>query len=125
MWQQYNPNPKGNRNGDCAVRAIAAALGISWDEAYTLLAIEGYTSKDMPNADHCWGKVLEDHGFHRSIVDAPCSRCYSVRDFAEDHTHGVYVLGCTNHVLTVIDGCFWDSWNSGDEKPTFYWYKEE
>lgn len=125
MWQQYNPNPQKNRNGDCAVRAMAAALGTSWDHAYTLLTVEGYRSKDLPNADHCWGKVLEDHGFVRRIIDTPCAKCYSVRDFAAEHPQGTFVLGCHNHVLTVISGAYWDTWDSGDESPIYYWAKED
>ena len=32
-----NPNPMGKRVGDCAIRAIAIAEGLTWDEAYNLL----------------------------------------------------------------------------------------
>lgn len=33
MYQYYNPNPVANRTDDCAVRAVAKALNISWEEA--------------------------------------------------------------------------------------------
>lgn len=46
-------------------------------------------------------------------------------DFAREYPHGVYVLGCSGHVLAVIDGKWWDSWDSGAECPIYYWYKEE
>lgn len=41
-WQKYNPNPAGRAVGDCAVRAIAKALGVDWEKAYTLIAANGF-----------------------------------------------------------------------------------
>ena len=46
---------------------------------------------------------------------------YTVEDFCIDHPHGVYVLGCDGHVLTVVDGLYYDSWDSGGEVPIYYW----
>lgn len=47
----YNPNPSGKNAGDCTVRAIAKATGMSWQEAYLALAIQGYLDGDMPSAN--------------------------------------------------------------------------
>lgn len=44
MYKYYNPNPVGRRTEDCSVRAVAKALGISWDDAHDLLS---YASKQM------------------------------------------------------------------------------
>lgn len=33
MYIEYNPNPVARKVGDCAVRAVAKALRISWDDA--------------------------------------------------------------------------------------------
>jgi hypothetical protein len=41
----------------------------------------------------------------------------------EDHPHGTYVLGFGGHVATVVDGTLYDSWNSLQEIPQFYWTK--
>lgn len=30
MWTYYNPNPIAVRVGDCAVRAVAKAIGCGW-----------------------------------------------------------------------------------------------
>lgn len=39
MYKYYNPNPLGRRTvGDCAVRAVAKAIGVSWDEAHEMLS---------------------------------------------------------------------------------------
>lgn len=125
MWHKFNPNPHGGSVGDCAVRAVAAATGQSWDQAYAGLAVMGFALGDMPSANRTWAAYLQKHGFSRRLVDADCLTCYTVADFAREYQHGVYVLGCSGHVLTVINGEWWDSWDSGEEHPLFYWHKED
>jgi hypothetical protein len=107
------------------VRAVAAATGQSWERAYIALALTGYALGDMPSANRTWGAYLQKRGFKRCLVEADCTTCYTVADFAREYPRGVYVLGCSGHVLTVIDGVWWDSWDSGAECPIYYWYKEK
>ena len=45
-WIEYNPNPRRNRVGDCAIRAIAKATDQNWEMAYTGLYINGYSNGD-------------------------------------------------------------------------------
>ena len=123
MWKEYNPNPTGRKVGDCAVRAVAKALDIDWETAYLLMMANGYHMGDMPSSDSVWGAVLRQNGFNRSAIPNSCPDCYTAEDFCRDHPRGVYVLGFGGHVATVIDGDLWDSWNSLNEIPQFYWYK--
>ena len=106
------------------MRAIAKALHISWDEAYNLLADAGYKMCDIMNADSVWGAVLRMHGFYRDAIPSECPDCYTVEDFCADHPWGTYVLGFGGHVATVIDGILYDSWDSSNEIPTYYWHRE-
>ena len=46
-WRKYNPNPAGRAVGDCAVRAVAAALGVDWETAYAMIAENGYALNDI------------------------------------------------------------------------------
>lgn len=121
----YNPNPKGTLTGDCAIRAVAKATDMPWENAYTALTVEGYKKGDLPNANHVWGAYLKSKGFKREIIPDTCPDCYTVRDFAEDHPKGMYVLALDNHVVTVFDGDYFDAWDSGQEIPLYYWYKED
>lgn len=116
-----NPNPKGALIGDCTVRAVAVSNGISWDDAYTILTDYGFRLKNMPNADSVWGAVLKDMGFERNAIPNSCPACYTVIDFCRDHPKGTYVLGTGTHVVAVIDGDYYDTWDSGDEVPVLYW----
>ncbi len=38
MYKYFNNNPNGRSVGDCAVRAIAAAFNVTWDDAFDALA---------------------------------------------------------------------------------------
>ena len=125
LWVPYNPSPVGRNVGDCAVRAIAMALGTDWETAYAMLAMNGYLMGDMPSSNAVWGSVLRQHGFYRHAVPNECPDCYTMADFARDHPQGVYVVGTGNHVATIKDGAIYDSWDSSREIPAYYWSRKE
>ena len=69
MWHRFNPNPHGSGVGDCAVRAVAAATGQSWERAYIGLALTGFILGDMPSANRTWGAYLQKQGYKRRMVE--------------------------------------------------------
>jgi hypothetical protein len=121
----YNANPMSNRVEDCTVRAISKALNQSWERTYIGLCLEGFIACDMPHANHVWGNYLKNHGFCRSIIPNEYPDCYTVRNFCEEHPEGNFVLSLSGHVVAVVDGEYYDTWDSGDEIPIYYWYKGE
>lgn len=125
MWKKYNPNPTGRNVGDCSIRAISAALGISWEDAYTLVSDAGYSMGDMPSSDSVWGAVLRQHGFYRSAIPNKCPDCYTAEDFARDNPQGTFVLGFGGHVATMIDGTIYDAWDSRECIPVYVWYRKD
>ena len=125
MWSEFNPNPNGRRVEDCTVRAIAKALDIDWKAAYAMIAAEGYAMGDMPHSNAVWGAVLRQNGFTRESLPNTCPDCYTAADFVKDYPDGVYVLGFGRHVATVVNGTLFDSWDSSDEVPQYYWYRKE
>lgn len=126
MFQKYNPNPTKRNVGDCAIRAIAKALDISWEQAYAKLCANGYMMGDLPNANSTWGALLRQNGFVRENLPTNCPDCYTVDEFARDHADGIYVLGTGDHVVTVVDGDYYDTWDSGSMIPQYFWvYKGE
>ena len=124
-WRLYNPSPVGRNVGDCAVRAIAKALETDWETAYALIALNGYLMGDMPSSNSVWGAVLRQNGYSRSAIPNSCPDCYTIENFAEDHPRGTYVVGTGTHVVTIQDGIIWDSWDSSQEIPQYYWHKED
>lgn len=124
MWIHYNPNPVARSVADCAVRAVAKALGVDWENAYAMIAANGYRMGDMPSSNSVWGAVLRQHGFRKYAIPNECPDCYTAEEFADENPSGIYVLGFGNHAATVIDGDLYDSWDSSNEIPVYYWHKE-
>lgn len=120
-WIKYNPNPAKNNVGDCTVRAISKALSQDWDQTYAGLTAYGYMLSDMPSANHVWGAYLRRNGFIRHIVDDKNCDIYTVNDFCVDNPHGVYVLAVSGHVVCAVNGYYYDTWDSGNEIPIYFW----
>ena len=125
MFREYNPNPSNKRVGDCVVRAISKALNQSWCDTYIDLTIQGYLMSDLLSSNAVWGAYLKSKGFIRDIVSADCPDCYTINDFCREHPNGVYVIGTGTHCVAIEDGCIYDTWDSSDETPIYFYYKGE
>ena len=125
MFIEKNRNPLKKRVGDCVVRALSSVLDEDWDKVYLGIMAEGYAAKDIPTADYVWGNYLRSKGYYRMAIPNTCPNCYSVRDFCKEHPRGRYVLGTGTHAVAVIDGNYIDTWDSGDQVPTYYWKRSE
>lgn len=121
----HNENPENNRVGDCVVRALSTVLSQEWEVTFTELVLVALKRHDMPSANAVWGAYLKEKGFRRATLPDECPACYTARDFCEDHKTGRYVLAFGTHVCAVINGYYYDTWDSGDEVPQYYFYKEE
>lgn len=125
MFQQYNANPVQKQVGDCVIRAISKALDQNWYKTYAQMYIDGLTMCDMPSANYVWGSYLRRKGFRRRLIPDECPDCYTVKDFCRDNPVGTFILAMDGHVVTVVNGCYFDTWDSGNEIPIYYWYREE
>lgn len=123
MFKYYNPNPFQQRTGDCVIRALSKILMLSWEHVYLDLVIMGFLMGAMPSENEVWGAYLKQHGYRRYIIPDTCPACYTITDFTYDHPYGDYIVGTGTHVVAVIDGNYYDSWDSGLEVPLFYWRK--
>lgn len=119
----YNPNPNSKSVGDCVVRAISKVMNQSWDKTYIELCIQGYLMKDFGDSNQVWDSYLRGCGFVRKIIPNTCPDCYTVRDFCYDHPVGSYILAIGSHVVAVKNGNYYDSWDSGNESPIFFYKK--
>jgi len=124
-WVRYNPNPDKNEVGDCTIRALTLALEETWDNTYLLVSAKAFEMKDMPSSNPVWAAVLRQNGFKRHVIPNECPDCYTIEDFCRDHPRGLYVLATGTHVVTVMDGNYWDTWDSGKKVPIYYFMKEE
>lgn len=79
---------------------------------------------DLPSANNVWGAVLRQHGFRRAAIPDEFPDCYTVGDFIREYPEGTYVVALKNHVVTVENGVLYDTWNSMDENPIYFWRRE-
>lgn len=125
MFVQYNPNPEAYRTDDCTIRALTKALQMSWNDAHKVLADHSRELGDMMHKNWVWGDLLLENGYSRSVIPDTCPHCYTVADFAADHPFGTYIVGTGEHVVAVIDGDWYDTFDSGDEVPIIYYWRRE
>lgn len=124
MYIYANPNPANKTIGDCVIRGISILLDKSWEETYDEITEQGRRMYDMPSSNDVWTQYLLDYGFRRKIIPDTCPMCYTVRQFCRDHQIGEYLLATGHHVVAVIDGNYYDSWDSGNEVPIYYFEYE-
>lgn len=120
MYKPYNENSCGLRVGDCVIRAISLLTNKSWDETYVNLAFQGFKMCDMPSSNSVWGQYLIDNGYSLIPIQP-----ITVKDFCIQFPQGVYLLATGSHVVTIKDGDYFDSWDSGNELIIYYFTKEE
>ncbi len=125
MFIEYNVNPIANKTEDCGIRAVAVALGISWDDAFDLMAKNAKAMGEVMHSNAVIASVLRQNGFYRAIIPNYCPDCYRIADFAAEHPEGTYVVGTGTHVVAVVDGNIIDTFNSMDLIPIYYWYRKE
>jgi hypothetical protein len=123
-YQYYNPNPVSKTAGDCVIRAICKATGKSWGQVYAELSVEGYAMGDWGNSNAVWDSYLRRNGFKRYSVPDLCPECYTIAQYAADNPAGIYILATGSHVVTVQDGVIYDTWDSSQQVPLYYYVKE-
>lgn len=120
MWKKYNPNPRGLNTGDCVIRALSKALGESWENIFVSLTNEALALCDMPSSNRVWSRYLTKRGFKRKLISDGCIDCFTVKRFCKEKPHGTYILALDGHVVCVKDGDVYDTWDSSNETPIYY-----
>jgi len=122
MWIYANPNPENKQVPDCVIRAICIALNKPWlevsDELYFNFARREYS---VTCDDHIWGHYLYSLGFEPFLIPTSCPKCVTIDEFTKMYPKGTYIIGTGKHAVAVIDGNYYDSWDSGKEIPSFFW----
>ena len=125
MFVYFNANPAGLYRGDCVIRALSLVFNDTWRHIYADLTMMGYFEYDMPNANAIITEYLTLNGFIYHDIPDMCPDCYTIREFADDHSYGTYVVATGSHVVAVINGFYYDTADSGDEIPIYYFERKE
>jgi len=125
MFIEYNANPRGINTGDCVIRAISKALDTEWEQVYMALTVKGLEKAMWGDTNAVWEKYLRENGFEQHALPDTCPDCYTIADFADDHRTGTFIVATGSHVVTVQDGNYFDSWDSGNLIPSYYFELKE
>lgn len=125
MFIEYNANPRGINTGDCVIRAISKALDTDWEKVYMALTVKGLEKAMWGDTNAVWEKYLRENGFEQHVLPDTCPDCYTIADFADDHRTGTFIVATGSHVVTVQDGNYFDSWDSGNLIPSYYFELKE
>lgn len=130
-YKYYQPNRKDlkDKYGDCTVRALSKALALSWLEAFELTipyckAYQCTNIFDMPRAKV--NEVMEALGFeYTGVSNAKGSKRPTVASFARSHKVGRYIVNTAGHEVAVVDGIYYDTWDSGFKSLYGYYYLKD
>lgn len=75
----------------------------------------------MPSSNAVWGLYLYRLGFEPFLLPEACPRCISIQEFTNRFPKGIYIIGTGSHAVAIIDGDYYDSWDSGNEVPSYFW----
>ena len=130
-------NPK-ERTGDCVIRAFAAALNVTWDEAMDKLTAASDHSNTTVNNALVYTQLLKKEGFHHRSPMRIHNKLLTGKEFCHEldkillHGEKVFAFVGRNHVAAILpfleNGTthykIVDSWDSSDRLIGEYWVKE-
>ena len=124
MYIFYNPNPCGKAVGDCVIRAVSKIENLTWEQTFISICVFAYVHCDMPSSNAVWSAYLKSRGYRQYSLPTNCPDCYTVRDFCYDNPKGSFLVGTGTHVVAVVDGDYYDAWDSGNEVIDRYFTRE-
>lgn len=90
-----------------------------------MLDYASFMMGDISNSNAVLAAVLRQNGFYRGRFPDNCNDCLTAEEFTEVFPKGTYVLGFGNHVACVKNGILFDSWNSSDETPLYFFERKD
>ena len=125
-YKYYQPNKKDLKDtyGDCVIRALTKLTGKEWPQVFDELIPIAKEYQCMPNNKPCYETYLKQNGFtYKGISNKKGTKRPTVDRFAKDNPEGLYFLIVANHVVAVVDGIYYDTWESGSKSLYGYWSK--
>lgn len=137
----HNANPKGKITPDCSIRAISTVLGQSWEETLREMTELSIKTGYFINENKCINKYMQMKGF--TLCKQPRKNDntkYTGQEFCRTLMHPTYSedLKLTNkgfeinrilanigghHIVAIMSGQIWDTWNSTNGSIGKVWVK--
>ena len=130
VYFQPNKLDLKDKVGDCQIRALCKTLDKTWVEVFDLVTpiCRQYQIMDVFSCDYDKTKIaLKDLCFeYMPVSNSKGKKRPTVAEFAKAHPMGTYICKVQHHVVAVVDGKYYDTWDSGCCKlyGVFYLIKE-
>lgn len=122
-FEYFQPNT--HKCGDCHIRCICAATGLSWITVFDELCKKAREMKEPVGSTETITAVLNDYGFEWVPVKPIRGEARPiVSKFASDHKNDTYVMRISNHVVGGKNGKYMDIWDCGYKSLYGYWIKK-
>jgi hypothetical protein len=95
---------------------------MSWEDAYDMASNAGMEVAALPDDPKVVEKMLTEKLGYTKYKYTKDERC-TLNEFAIAHPFGTYICKMRRHVVAVVDGFYYDSWDSGNKKVTEYYEK--
>ena len=120
-FKRYNANPNDKDVGDCVKRSISLALGLDYDKvSKELNKIRKELNLDQYNYPAVYERYLRSLGYTFQKYEP-----VTESEFSDTHPEGIYILevgperlvtkGGSNHLVCIMNGNIYDSWDSSDD----------
>lgn len=126
-FQYYQPNKKDLKDqyADCTIRALSKALNVTWIEAFDLMMEEcrkeqcvTIFSLPLPIRK----RIMDSWGFdYQGVSVANGKRRPTIAEFAKAHPTGTFICNVAGHEVAIVDGMYYDTWDSG-YKPMYGYF---
>lgn len=138
----HNANPKGKITPDCSIRAISTVLNQTWEQTLREMTELSIKTGYFINENKCINKYMQSKGF--TLCKQPRKEDntkYTGQEFCRTLMHPIYSedLKLTNkdfeinrilanigghHIVAIMSGQVWDTWNSTGGSIGKVWVKE-
>lgn len=109
MYRYLNQNPKGRHLDDCVLRAISLVTNRTWEDVYNelveLSGDEGYLFNNVT--------FVEDYLDDR--YPRECHYAKTIGEFANEYPYGKYLATTNSHIVAIIDGIIYDTFNPSNK----------
>ena len=126
-YKYYQPNKKDLKDeyGDCVIRALCKVTGKEWLEVFDELIPYVREVQANPNAPQVQSKYLEDQGFKWVGIKAQKGKSRpTVANMYKVFPKGTCIIRVAHHVVAMVDGVYYDTWDSGGKSVYGYYVKE-
>lgn len=113
----WNENPEGEIQNDCVTRAITFASGLPYEKVQEKLYYTGKLLECDPLCVECYDFMLTKYFEFEPIY----AQNQTLRQFAEEHTSGLYLVRSMGHISVLENNVVYDTWDCRDMILTNAW----